>query len=196
MWFTLHDRTQLISVCSCTHTSYSIVVDTLKTVDPDRKCFRMVGGVLVERTVKDVLPALEHNCKQVDSHTVLQSLYTICVKGFHLEIHSWWWGVWLSLGGWCITWKLETLVLQLSAVVDKLMEQLQQKGKELNEFREKHNIRVQEGRDSAKSRSDASNEKEVSQGVLVSWFLVLYVLCLYIPSLYGLCVCMYYCTGY
>lgn len=48
------------------------------------------------------------------------------------------------------------------------MEQLQQKGKELNEFREKHNIRVQEGRDSAKSRSDASNEKEVSQGVLVS----------------------------
>jgi len=50
---------------------YSIVVDTLKTVDPDRKCFRMVGGVLVERTVKDVLPALEHNCKQVDSHTTV-----------------------------------------------------------------------------------------------------------------------------
>ena len=74
----------------------------------------------------------------------------------------------MSLGGWYITWKLETLVLQLTAVVDKLMEQLQQKGKELNEFREKHNIRIQEGRDSAKARSDASNEKEVSQGVLVS----------------------------
>ena len=26
-----------------------------------RKCFRMVGGVLVERTVKDVLPALVSN---------------------------------------------------------------------------------------------------------------------------------------
>lgn len=74
----------------------------------------------------------------------------------------------MSLGGWYITWKLKTHVLQLSAVVDKLMEQLQQKGKELNEFREKHNIRVQEGRDPAKSHSDASNEKEVSQGVLVS----------------------------
>jgi len=60
---------------------YSIVVDTLKTVDPDRKCFRMVGGVLVERTVKDVLPALEHNCKQVDSHTTVFVGY-LCKRVF------------------------------------------------------------------------------------------------------------------
>ena len=44
---------------------YSLVIDTLKSTAPDRKCFRMVGGVLVERTVKDVLPALEYNHKQV-----------------------------------------------------------------------------------------------------------------------------------
>ena len=30
-------------------------------MEGDRKCFRMVGGVLVERTVKEVLPALETN---------------------------------------------------------------------------------------------------------------------------------------
>ena len=42
------------------------MIDTLKKTAPDRKCFRMVGGVLVERTVKDVLPALEYNHKQVD----------------------------------------------------------------------------------------------------------------------------------
>lgn len=43
----------------------SLVIDTLKEVDETRKCFRMVGGVLVERTVKEVLPALENNKEQV-----------------------------------------------------------------------------------------------------------------------------------
>ena len=33
---------------------HKIVIETLEGVDPDRKCFRMVGGVLVERTVKEV----------------------------------------------------------------------------------------------------------------------------------------------
>ena len=42
-----------------------LVLDTLKGVDKDRRCFRMVGGVLVERTVKDVIPALDHNLEQV-----------------------------------------------------------------------------------------------------------------------------------
>lgn len=43
----------------------SLVIETLKDVDPSRKCFRLVGGVLVERTVKEVLPALETNKAQV-----------------------------------------------------------------------------------------------------------------------------------
>ncbi|MEE6514974.1 hypothetical protein FKM82_023447 [Ascaphus truei] len=44
---------------------HTLVIDTLKEVDQTRKCYRMVGGVLVERTVKEVLPALENNKEQV-----------------------------------------------------------------------------------------------------------------------------------
>ena len=47
----------------------SLVIDTLKEVDETRKCYRMVGGVLVEPTVKEVLPALEGNKEQVSKNS-------------------------------------------------------------------------------------------------------------------------------
>ncbi|EKM59294.1 uncharacterized protein PHACADRAFT_249690 [Phanerochaete carnosa HHB-10118-sp] len=43
---------------------HTLVLSTLNEAleaEPDRKCFRLVGGVLVERTVKDVVPALQTN---------------------------------------------------------------------------------------------------------------------------------------
>ena len=65
---------------------HNIVIETLNGVDGDRKCFRyccvpyskviilnellhlrMVGGVLVERTVKEVVPALVNNRDKVIS---------------------------------------------------------------------------------------------------------------------------------
>lgn len=38
-----------------------LVIETLEPLPEERKCFRMVNGVLVERTIKDVLPTLKTN---------------------------------------------------------------------------------------------------------------------------------------
>ena len=38
-----------------------LVLETLGPLSGDRKCFRLINGVLVERTVKDVVPALTTN---------------------------------------------------------------------------------------------------------------------------------------
>jgi prefoldin subunit 2 len=40
-------------------------MEALKGADQDRKCYRMIGGVLVERTVKEVLPDLTVNAEKV-----------------------------------------------------------------------------------------------------------------------------------
>ncbi|CAO3687089.1 unnamed protein product [Rhizopus microsporus] len=52
---------------------HKLVIDSISPLEPDRKCFRMVGGVLVERTVKEVLPALETNYNGVLIESLLQS---------------------------------------------------------------------------------------------------------------------------
>ncbi|CAI9737358.1 prefoldin subunit 2-like [Octopus vulgaris] len=44
---------------------HNLVIENLSDVDPGKKCFRMLGGVLVERTVKDVLPAIVNNKQQM-----------------------------------------------------------------------------------------------------------------------------------
>nr|CUU98206.1 hypothetical transcript [Hymenolepis microstoma] len=44
---------------------HNMVIKVLKGVDAERKCFRLIEGVLVERQVKHVLPALEANEKRV-----------------------------------------------------------------------------------------------------------------------------------
>ncbi|MCJ1301485.1 hypothetical protein MMC08_004286, partial [Hypocenomyce scalaris] len=40
---------------------HKLVLETLEPLPQDRKCFRMINGVLVERTVEDVVPALKTN---------------------------------------------------------------------------------------------------------------------------------------
>jgi prefoldin subunit 2 len=38
----------------------------LKNVDENRKCFRLIGGVLAEQTVKNTLPILTQNRDQLE----------------------------------------------------------------------------------------------------------------------------------
>ena len=48
------------------------MIETLEeafATEPDRKCFKLIGGILTERTVKDVLPELQSNHSQVCYYT-------------------------------------------------------------------------------------------------------------------------------
>ncbi|THH05614.1 hypothetical protein EW145_g4668 [Phellinidium pouzarii] len=48
---------------------HGLVLTTLNEAlqsEPQRKCFRLVGGVLVERTVQDVVPALQTNKEGIE----------------------------------------------------------------------------------------------------------------------------------
>ncbi|ELU14974.1 hypothetical protein CAPTEDRAFT_167007 [Capitella teleta] len=98
---------------------HDLVMETLKDVEPDRKCFRMVGGVLVERSAKEVLPALKT----------------------HYE----------SLG----------------KVLETLNTQMVTKGREVNEYKEKHNLRIR-GEDAEDQKKTDANTKASSSGVLVA----------------------------
>lgn len=42
-------------------TVLSLVIKAITGLEPERRCYRMVGGVLVERTVGEVLPVLTTN---------------------------------------------------------------------------------------------------------------------------------------
>jgi len=47
-----------------------LVEETLRPLDPDRRAYRLVGEVLVERNVQEVLPSVEGNRKNVSPLTV------------------------------------------------------------------------------------------------------------------------------
>ena len=98
---------------------HKIVIDTLKNVDPKRKCFKMTGGVLCELTVQDVMPALVTNKEQ------------------------------------------------LIKVIDALNDQLAKKGVIINEFKEKHNIRIRGQQDVQRPAGEDKEDKEAKRSAVV-----------------------------
>ncbi|CZT03027.1 hypothetical protein WAI453_012236 [Rhynchosporium graminicola] len=65
---------------------HKLVLETLEPLPGDRKCFRMINGVLVERTVKDVIPALKTNSEGL--RKVLEDLVKQ-YNGRQMEMEKW-----------------------------------------------------------------------------------------------------------
>jgi predicted phage tail protein len=63
-----------------------LVLETLEPLTGDRKCFRMINGVLVERTVKDVVPALQTNSEGLKK--VLEELMK-SYRSKNVEMENW-----------------------------------------------------------------------------------------------------------
>jgi len=40
---------------------HSLVIGAMQPLDPTRHCYRIIGGVLVERIIREVLPAVQRN---------------------------------------------------------------------------------------------------------------------------------------
>lgn len=96
-----------------------MVIATLENIDENRTCYRLIGGILTERKVKDVLPVLvEHQQK-------------------------------------------------LMQLIEKLNEQLTKKGTEINEYKEKHSIRIR-GQEDIKQEEEEAPTAENRGNVLVS----------------------------
>lgn len=48
-------------------TETKLVAEALQQVDPERRCYRSQGGILVEQKVKEVIPALEKSKEQLET---------------------------------------------------------------------------------------------------------------------------------
>lgn len=51
---------------------HKLVLESLRPLNEERKCFRMIGGALVEKTVGEVIPILETNASGLNN--VLETL--------------------------------------------------------------------------------------------------------------------------
>ncbi|KAL2064797.1 hypothetical protein VTL71DRAFT_3937 [Oculimacula yallundae] len=65
---------------------HKLVLETLEPLPGSRKCFRMINGVLVERTVQDVVPALKTNSEGLKK--VLEDLVKQ-YNGKQIEMEKW-----------------------------------------------------------------------------------------------------------
>lgn len=83
---TLAQISQKIGELESEADEHKLVLETLEPLNKDRKCFRMVGGVLVEKTVGDVIPLLDTTKAGLDK--ALQAL-TEDYKKTEQDLQDW-----------------------------------------------------------------------------------------------------------
>ncbi|EEB05514.1 prefoldin subunit 2 [Schizosaccharomyces japonicus yFS275] len=107
------------SPSSIAYTYSRLVIDTLEKTDKDRKCYRMINGVLAERKVETVLPIL-----QTTSNGVWNTY-------IHTHAHA------------IKQYVTDALTfLKIKTAMERLVEQYKQLEKEFNEFQKKNHIQV------------------------------------------------------
>ena len=137
-------------------TEHTLVIQALEPLPKERKCFRMIGNVVVERTVGEVLPAVQKNRDQVRAVGLNPGSRRPhgpqCQSSFPP----------LSLTQMCAPYAL--FCVQISEMISKMTETLSAKQKEADEFQKTHKISSQSGG----GRSTQQQEDEGgSQGVLI-----------------------------
>jgi hypothetical protein len=148
---------------------FSLVIAAMEKLPADRRCFRMIGGVLVERSVGEVLPAVKSNVDKVSK--------VVCGKGvFHsftcfalkkianshfgiTSFHSFTYSFLPSNST-----RLKPMChLQIEEASVALVEKLKQKESELLEFQTKHDIRIRPEDAARDLNIDKENKPATSQ---------------------------------
>ncbi|ELR10901.1 prefoldin subunit 2, putative [Acanthamoeba castellanii str. Neff] len=61
-----NELVQKIGELEIEQNEHRLVIDAVSGLDAGRRCYRLVGGVLVERTVGEVLPAVRKNLEGIE----------------------------------------------------------------------------------------------------------------------------------
>ena len=68
---------------------HRLVIETLSKLEGTRKAFKLIGGVLVELTVADVLPSVSQNFEGVRIRSRISFKYFYQLNSFNLIPCSW-----------------------------------------------------------------------------------------------------------
>lgn len=150
------------------HTEHTLVIDTLQPLPPERRCFRMIGEVLVERTNVEVLQAVMQNRDMVRRVLALESRVARPPRvPRHALLDSPPVITRVRLPRASERTHRTCASRQLKRAMEEFAEQLKAKERELLDHIKKHNIRQTSDIPRAQGRTEEQAEQRSASGVLV-----------------------------